>query len=210
MAMNIGSMSKSGFVKVEIDVKTALSDIEKAYGHDSKAVQYTVRDMKSRGPGIVADEVRKVYMVQKKDIMPKAGINIQTSGDSLTSFTLTYKGKHLVPSKSMFHLTPAARPGANPYALRMTVKRGRREVIGRYRKTRTRGGPYSQKTGALLMGDQPRQRMEPGHKGKLRTFTTTSIPQMVSNTEDGVRDRIETKLAEEANKRLEYHLSRDI
>lgn len=199
-----------GFAAVDIDVKTALADVEKAYGHDAKAVQYTIHDMKSRAPGMVADEVRKVYMVQKKDIMPKSGIDIKTSGDSISTFTLTYKGKRLVPSKSMFHLTPAARPGANPYTLRMTVKRGNRGKIGRYRKTRTRGGSYSQKTGALIMGDIPRQRMEPGHKGALRTFRTTSIPQMVSNTQDGVKNRIETKLAEETNKRLEYHLSRDI
>lgn len=193
-------------IKADVDIRKALEDIEKERSGSKLAVKDTIRDMKRRGPGVVADEVRKVYAVKKGQVMPKS-TSVTSEGDSLESFKLVYKGEHLNPTAQMFHLTPAARPQGN-YTLRMTVKRGRREVIGRYKAKRTRGGPYSQSTGALLMGGKAKQRMEPRHTGYRRYFTTTSVPQMVSNTEDGVKDRIETKLGEMAEERLEHNLER--
>lgn len=190
----------STVIKLDIDIPQELRDIaENGTKKANMALNYTIKDLYRRAPGVVSSEAIKVYNVKKAMVKPGRK---SSTGNYLE---LTYKGKHLQPTADTFHLTPTARPGPSPYTLRMTVKKGRREVIGRYRKERT--GAYKSKTGALLINGAE-QRLAPGHRGRVGLFTTVSMPQMVSNTIDGVKPEIEEKLGELTQKRLEHNLER--
>ena len=139
--------------------------------------------------------------------------SISVTGDTLESITFTYKGRLLTPAH--FGMTPKAPPQGKNYTLRMQVLKGQKKVIGRYKATRTPGGPYSKKSHNILMGTGalkadgvswiPFQRMSE-NRTDLKKFTTVSVPQMI--TSERTNEAIMNRLYEETMKRLEHHKKR--
>lgn len=199
---------------VQVDMRDALKGLNLQQQGAKRAVDSMCRDMRKRGPGIVADEVRTIYNIKKKYVMhgnKGAGeLKVRITSNTIDDFKIEYKGKHIVPSKEIFSLSPSNLPGKN-YKLRMTVKRGSRAVIGQYKNTRTRNGPYANRTGALLMKEReggqrfPERRLSRDAKD-INYFSTVSVPQMISNKK--ILPVVEEKMGKKANELLEHHLQR--
>lgn len=223
-------MSQKGKAKVSLQIENfqnLIKNIEQYNDRGIKAIQSTVKDMKNGAAGWVATEVTKVYAINKKEIKPgstgrnkdgtkrqiKQAGNVRVSGDTIENFTMIYRGRMLTPVH--FHMTPTTPPKGKSYTIKMQVYKGQKQTIGRYKNTRTPGGPYSQRSHNILMSTGsskengikyiPFQRMSK-KRTDLKKFTTVSVPQMVSN--ETVSKGIYEKLNEMASKRLEHYLNR--
>ena len=187
-----------------------------------KAVKNTVKDVKARAPGWIAAEVVQVYNIKKSEITPASGKgskpkkmagSVRITGETIEEIAITYEGRMLTPVH--FGLTPKSPPAGKSYTLKMQVVKGKKQVIGRYKNTRTPGGPYSERSHNILMGTGsakadgvswiPFQRMS-RERTDLKKFTAISVPQMI--TSDLTSERIMTKLQEETAKRLQHNLDR--
>ena len=187
-----------------------------------KAVKNTVKDVKARAPGWIAAEVVQVYNIKKSEITPASGKgskpkkmagSVRITGETIEEIAITYEGRMLTPVH--FGLTPKSPPAGKSYTLKMQVVKGKKQVIGRYKNTRTPGGPYSERSHNILMGTGsakadgvswiPFQRMS-RERTDLKKFTAISVPQMI--TSDLTSERIKTKLQEDTAKRLQHNLDR--
>lgn len=172
-----------------------------------------VRDLAKRAPTWVAQEVSSHYNIKKSELtkagkgvkkpwgsgdsderFSKAGVGI-SSGDTIASFTITYKGRLLTPFH--FGMSPKLRPTApstakkkksamvttKNYTMRATIKSGSRQEIGHYKRKRIPAGPYSSSTGGLFMlngGKVPAYRDSRNPKD-IKVWKTLSVPEMVTN-----------------------------
>lgn len=187
-----------------------------------KAVKATVRDVKARAPSWIAQEVTSVYNIKKGEITPsgknsskpkKMAGSVSVSGETIEELALTYKGRLLTPVH--FGMTPKAPPAGKSYTLKAQILKGSKKVIGRYKNTRTKGGPYSQRSHWILMGTGntqadgtswiPFQRMSTT-RTDIQKMTTISVPQMI--TSDRTNEAIMLRLNTETKKRLDHHLKR--
>lgn len=190
-----------------------------------KALQRTMSDLKKQGPTVVRKQVTAVYNINKKEIQPgavkkgkdgsiqkiKQAANIKTEGKTVDTFTMIYTGRLLTPVH--FSMTPKApKANGNSYNLYMTVLKGKKELIGRYKKKRIPNGPYSKRSHNILMSTGntrsggtnyiPFQRMSE-RRLDLKKFTTISVPQMIDNPK--VNEAIYTDLMKYAVERLNKH-----
>lgn len=185
-----------------------------------KAVRQTVKDVKARAPSWIAQEVTTVYNIKKSEITPASGSkpkkmagSIRVTGETIEELAITYSGRMLTPVH--FGMTPKTPPPGRSYTLKMQVIKGQKKVIGRYKNTRTPGGPYSERSHNILMGTGsakaggtshiPFQRMSKA-RTDLQKFTAISVPQMI--TSDQTSEKIMARLQEETAKRFEHHLNR--
>ena len=199
-----------------------LADVRAIQDAGKKAISNTVKDVKSRAPGWIASEVTKVYNIKKSEITPSKGTSstpkkmagsLRVQGETIETLTFTYKGRLLTPVH--FGMTPKSPPKGRNYTLKMQVLKGRRQVIGRYKNTRTKGGPFSERSHNILMGTGnqreggvnwiPFQRMSK-RRTDLKVFKTISMPQMI--TSERTQKAILGKLNEETAKRLQHNLER--
>lgn len=196
-----------------------LADVKAIEGAGKKAITNTLKDVKARAPGWIASEVVQVYNIKKGEITPSNGKpkkmagTIRIKGETFEELAFTYEGRLLTPVH--FGMTPKAPPQGKSYTLKMQVIKGKKQVIGRYKNTRTPGGPFSKRSHNILMGTGnakadgtnwiPFQRMSPV-RTNIEKFTTISVPQMV--TSERTHEAIMTKLTTETSKRLDHHLSR--
>ena len=187
-----------------------------------KAVKATVRDVKARAPSWIAQEVTSVYNIKKGEITPsgknsgkpkKMAGSVSVSGETIEELTITYSGRLLTPVH--FGMTPKAPPAGRSYTLKAQILKGSKKVIGRYKNTRTKGGPYSQRSHWILMGTGntkadgtswiPFQRMSKT-RTDIQKMTTISVPQMI--TSDRTNEAIMLRLNTETAKRLDHHMKR--
>ena len=201
------------------NLQQLVADLEAIENGGKKAISNTIKDVKARAPGWIAQKVTAVYNIKKSEITPsgsgkpkKMAGSIQITGETIEELAITYKGRLLTPVH--FGMTPKAPPRGKSYTLKASVLKGQKKVIGRYLNTRTPGGPFSQRSHNILMGTGntksdgtswiPFQRMS-----KTRTdikLTTISVPQMI--TSDRTNEAIMLRLNTETSKRLEHHMKR--
>ena len=197
-----------------------VADLEAIENGGKKAISNTIKDVKARAPGWIAQEVTAVYNIKKSEITPsgsgkpkKMAGSIQITGETIEELAITYKGRLLTPVH--FGMTPKTAPPGKSYTLRMQVVKGQKKVIGRYLNTRTPGGPYSERSHNILMGTGntkaggvsviPFQRMS-RTRTDIKKFTTISVPSMI--TSERTNEKIMTRLQEETAKRLQHNLDR--
>lgn len=187
-----------------------------------KAVRSTVKGVKARAPSWIAQEVTAVYNIKKSEITPSSGNSgkakkiagtVRISGETIEELTFTYEGRMLTPVH--FGMTPKSPPEGKSYTLKMQVIKGQKKVIGRYKNTRTPGGPFSERSHNILMGTGsakaggvsyiPFQRMSKT-RTDIQKFTTISVPSMITSEQAG--EKIMARLQEETAKRLEHNLDR--
>lgn len=197
-----------------------VADLEAIENGGKKAISNTIKDVKARAPGWIAQEVTAVYNIKKSEITPsgsgkpkKMAGSIQVRGETIEEMTITYSGRLLTPVH--FGMTPKTPPAGKSYTLKMQVVKGQKKVIGRYKNTRTPGGTYSERSHNILMGTGntkadgvgyiPFQRMS-RTRTDIQKFTTISVPQMI--TSDKTSEKIMTRLQEETAKRLQHNLDR--
>ena len=197
-----------------------VADLEAIENGGKKAISNTIKDVKARAPGWIAQEVTAVYNIKKSEITPsgsgkpkKMAGSIQITGETIEELAITYKGRLLTPVH--FGMTPKAPPRGKSYTLKASVLKGQKKVIGRYLNTRTPGGPFSQRSHNILMGTGntksdgtswiPFQRMSKT-RTDIKKLTTISVPQMI--TSDRTNEAIMLRLNTETSKRLEPHMQR--
>lgn len=197
-----------------------VADLEAIENGGKKAISNTIKDVKARAPGWIAQEVTAVYNIKKSEITPsgsgkpkKMAGSVNVSGETIEELTITYSGRMLTPVH--FGMTPKTAPPGKSYTLRMQVVKGQKKVIGRYLNTRTPGGPYSERSHNILMGTGntkaggvsaiPFQRMS-RTRTDIKKFTTISVPSMI--TSERTNEAIMLRLNTETSKRLEHHMKR--
>lgn len=197
-----------------------VADLEAIENGGKKAISNTIKDVKARAPGWIAQEVTAVYNIKKSEITPsgsgkpkKMAGSIQITGETIEELAITYKGRLLTPVH--FGMTPKTAPPGKSYTLRMQVVKGQKKVIGRYLNTRTPGGPYSERSHNILMGTGntkaggvsaiPFQRMS-RTRTDIKKFTTISVPSMI--TSERTNEKILKRLQDETAKRLQHNLDR--
>lgn len=176
-----------------------------------KVIQRTVSDIRNGVPGIVADEVRTIYNIQKKEITPikkkpkKLAGHIAVSGQSIETVTIVYEGRPLTPIH--FGMTPKKLPKTKTrtnkngetkkyrakYKVKAKIKKGEKKVVHTDAFLGSnRGGGYIpfKRTGA---GRYP-----------IESIKTVSLPQMVDNP--NVREQIKSSINDLLAKRLEHNL----
>lgn len=91
------------------------------------------------------------------------------------------------------------------YRIRAAIKTDAKGELGHYTRTRTRGGPYSNSTGALFMlnGGQVPAYRDSGNRKDIKVWKTLSVPQMVGN--DKVQEGYMTRLELETGKLLDKY-----
>ena len=202
------------------NLQQLVADLEAIENGGKKAISNTIKDIKARAPGWIAQEVTAVYNIKKSEITPsgsgkpkKMAGSVSVSGETIEELTITYFGRLLTPVH--FGMTPKTAPPGKSYTLRMQVVKGQKKVIGRYLNTRTPGGPYSERSHNILMGTGntkpggvsaiPFQRMS-RTRTDIKKFTTISVPSMI--TSERTNEKIMTRLQEETAKRLQHNLDR--
>lgn len=197
-----------------------VADLEVIENGGKKAISNTIKDVKARAPGWIAQEVTAVYNIKKAEITPsgsgkpkKMAGSIQITGETIEELAITYKGRLLTPVH--FGMTPKVPPNGKSYTLKAQVLKGQKKVIGRYLNTRTPNGPYSQKSHNILMGTGnakadgtnwiPFQRMSKT-RTDIKKLTTVSVPTMI--TSERTNEAIMLRLNTETSKRLEHHMKR--
>lgn len=197
-----------------------VEDLEAIENGGKKAISNTIKDVKARAPGWIAQEVTAVYNIKKAEITPsgsgkpkKMAGSIQITGETIEELAITYKGRLLTPVH--FGMTPKVPPNGKSYTLKAQVLKGQKKVIGRYLNTRTPNGPYSQKSHNILMGTGnakadgtnwiPFQRMSKT-RTDIKKLTTVSVPTMI--TSERTNEAIMLRLNTETSKRLEHHMKR--
>ena len=204
------------------NLQQLVADLEAIENGGKKAISNTIKDVKARAPGWIAQEVTSVYNIKKGEITPsgknsskpkKMAGSVSVSGETIEELTITYFGRRLTPVH--FGMTPKTAPPGKSYTLRMQVVKGQKKVIGRYLNTRTPGGPYSERSHNILMGTGntkpggvsaiPFQRMS-RRRTDIKKFTTISVPSMI--TSERTNEKIMTRLQEETAKRLQHNLDR--
>ena len=210
-----------GSISIQIEnLRQLVADVQAIEAGGRKAISSTVKDVKARAPGWIAQEVTAVYNIKKGEITPSSGGkpkkmagSIRITGETIEELTLVYKGRLLTPVH--FGMTPKAPPAGRSYTLKAQILKGSKKVIGRYKNTRTKGGPYSQRSHWILMGTGntkadgtswiPFQRMSKT-RTDIQKMTTISVPQMI--TSDRTNEAIMLRLNTETAKRLDHHMKR--
>ena len=213
-------MSRGSISAQLSNLSQLVADLQAIEEGGRRAISSTVKDVKARAPGWIAQEVTSVYNIKKSEIVPsssgkpkKMAGSIHITGETIEELAITYSGRMLTPVH--FGMTPKTPPPGRSYTLKMQVIKGQKKVIGRYKNTRTPGGPYSERSHNILMGTGsakadgtshiPFQRMSKA-RTDLQKFTAISVPQMI--TSDQTSEKIMARLQEETAKRFEHHLNR--
>ena len=159
----------------------------------------TISDVKTRGPGWIAQGVANRYGIKRSEVSKVNGIGrLDISQDRRHHLQLKYSGRPL--TLSHFGMTPKT-PSPNGYTMKAKVYKIRPETISKVKKltkkqraalaknfTRT-GSQNSPKSPIMLMranGGQylPFQRKSTNRKD-IEAIKSLSLPQMVTEGKDG-------------------------
>lgn len=201
------------YVDIE-DVKKKLDMYTKTMEQSPKVFERTLKDMKSRAPGKVADAVRTVYNIKKNEITPvktkqevkKAG-KIYVKGESIATLALFYEGRKLTPLH--FGMTPKERPAKKKYKVKAKIKKEKKVF------TQKNGGVFLAPVSKSLTVI-PWKRLS-SDRNDIEPIKTLSLPQMIGQYKDGkwqgnqeVREKIDKDIGELFNTRFNYHLSKHL
>lgn len=173
----------------------------------AKQMEYAVKDMRRKGPSIIAGIAVERYNIKRGKLLPGkktfAGRCSITGG--VADMTFIYTGHRLTATH--FNMSPGEWPGSpgsfpRAYQIKATILRGNRVKIGHWKRPGSEGGAYSAKSPYMLLPGKkpPLQRTGGGWGGRggdYQPFRTISVPQMVNYS--GNRIRVQTKLQEAAS-----------
>lgn len=192
----------SGAMNVVIsNYDSLVRDVQAIEKQSKKAVQRTISDFKSRGPGWVSQEIIKEYNIKKKDIneakqgVRKGASRVKIAGTKVDDLAIIYRGRLLTPTH--FAMRPATRPDRNrQYVVTAQIKKGE----GRK--------PLGHRVFLAPSGSEGTKQIPFQRRGTERypidVIKTVSVPQMVTN--EKVSENIHTRVGAELGKRLEHHL----
>lgn len=213
-----------------------LKDVQKKFDNlvnciDKSGVVFekTLKDMRSRAPGKVADAVRSVYNIKKSDLMPtkeqtdlKRAGTIQARGTDIMSFKLIYEGRRLTPLHFGMNFTPK---NVLEEPFKIKKKKGKEIKIRKEQKitAKIKKGkkfefkPENEDGGVFLApARKGSSRILPWERYSSKSYDispikTMSLPQMVGPSEGGqggnpiVMKQISDSLTELLDTRFRYH-----
>ena len=211
------------------DVHDKFNKLVNCIDNSGVVFEKTLKDMRSRAPGKIADAVRSVYNIKKSDLMPtkeetdlKRAGTIQARGEDIMSFKLIYEGRKLTPLH--FGMTPNQRPEKNKYTVKAKIKKGKATVLKPEKDKQVVDGgaiflaPNPKKPSQILAWERISEydknaSKEAKRKAKydIRGKRTMSLPQMVGPSDEGiggnpiVMKQISDSLSELLDKRFRYH-----
>lgn len=204
-----------------------VKEIQSMKAKSEKVVSRTVSDFKSRGPGWVSQEVRKIYNISAHDINEdrkkgkKGRSFIKVQGTKIENATLVYNGRPLTITH--FNMTPTTSPKLSDKRIpihfpgvgfrmvrqrkkikvKATIFKGdKKPITGNY-DTPIFIQENPKKAGQYLPFQRTGRKMETG-KDELVTIKRTSIEQMIEN--ETVSKNIHARINKELGERLEHHL----
>ena len=209
--------------------KKLIKELEGLKSAPQKAVEKTLSDIKSRGPGWIATGITDRYGIKKTDITGGKVGTLKITGTGRNDLKLVYSGRRLTPAR--FSMSPKSpKPNRGSYTLKATILKGNRKTIGQVKKLTkkqlanigqnfqhqsTRNSPQSpwmlQHTGNTKEGGIDyipfQRRKQPGEfKDVMRTV---SLPQMVTEGENGpLRPEVKARFTDGVAKRMDHHLKR--
>lgn len=213
--------------------KKKLDEIRKA---PEAVLEHTVSDIKTRGPGWIADGVLERYALSggkreaKQKITSGRIGTLRFRGNNIKKLQLVYKGRMLTPVH--FGMNPTIRPDfGTPYSMRWRVTKGgdrlntrvkkltkkQKKNIGRnftHKSTRTsfRSPWMLQPTGTKKEDGVPYipfQRTPETNRKMSIVARAVSLPQMVTEGKDGpMHPEIATIFNEKLEKRFDHYVDR--
>lgn len=203
-----------------------------------KAVSYTVKDIKSRAPGWIANEVTSEYNIKKSDITParteekksKKAVSVYSSGQTLETVAIVYRGRRLTPIHfSMSPSKPIRRkmkdrrviPGnrvnfdhgpSGPFGLVSIYKKysiSYKVIKGSRRKVRGKS-EYETPFLAPVKKGSDKYIVFQRKKGSKRTdmYSIRTVSVPQMIENEHVRDKVEQKVMEAGAQRLLHHIDR--
>ncbi len=163
-----------------------------------KVVRATIRDIGSRAPAWVGQEVSAVYGIKKAEIKAsgtkESAGSVKVSGTTVDNITLVYKGRVLTPTH--FKMKPKA-PTSRKAEVSAEIFKGQRKVLG--------SNVFLGQSGS---GDTPYIPFKRVGASRLpiESVKTLSIPQMIDN--EKVNAAIYKRIGEEGIKRLNHQMDR--
>ncbi len=188
-------------------IEELLEEIDEHNAAVGKAVSYTVKDIKSRAPGWIADEAASKYNIKKSEITPKTkkskkekAVSISVSGETLESISIVYVGRRLTPIH--FSMSPKSPKRKKKYSISYEVLKGsRQEAHGKRGYQTPFLAPVEKGSDKYIVF----QRVGAARK-KLYSVRTVSVPQTIEN--ENVEANIKKRIMEAAEQRLQNHLKR--
>lgn len=215
-------------VKCQIkNLKKIKKDLDRMKKAPQMVIGRTMSDIKSRGPSWIAQGVVERYGIKKQDIMSGKVGSVSFKGDSLKNLQIVYEGGQLTPAHFGMRPISPPKPGS-PYTLKATIYKGNRQTISKIKKLTkkqrenigrnfthqsTQNSPQSpsmlQHTGNKKENGIdyiPFQRVsQPGKR--VKKFTTVSLPQMVTQGENGpMHPEVAKRFNDGLEKRLNHHM----
>ena len=197
-------------LKMKVDTKPLKKALYYNGNNWAKAVQYTVADMATRGPRIVAQHVSKVYNMPAARANPR---NKKSSGrvaltGGAADMTFVYTGTPTPIKKFGMKPRGISKPRKRSYTITAKILReGEPTKLGHWSPPGTEGGRYGHESPRMLIPGVsaygPVKRVGKGWKGGQ---FGPSVPQMVMNRGNDERERDE--LSKLLDKRLQHHLKR--
>jgi hypothetical protein len=197
------------------DVHEKFDNLVNCVDKSGVVFEKTLKDMRSRAPGKVADAVRSVYNIKKSEIMPskeeKSAGTIKVRGENLMSLKLIYEGRALTPLH--FGMTPKQRPDKKKYKVSAKIKKGKKTV---FTPKNAEGGVFlapARKGSSTILAWERHSK----DRFEISPIKTMSLPQMVGpNPETGeggnpfVIQQINESLTELLDKRFHYHYQKHL
>lgn len=191
------------------DIEDLISWLEIQGKAGEKAASYTIKDIKSRAPGWIANEVVSKYNIKKSEITQakkeeskgKKAVSINTSGETLETVAIVYRGRTLTPIH--FSMSPYKRPKRQKeYIISQEVIKGNREEIeGKANWSKPFLAPVKAGSSKYIVYQRKGQK-----RTQMYSVHSLSVPQMIGNEQ--VMSKIDRRMAEETAKRLLYHFRR--
>lgn len=215
----MASVYKAG-AQVIFECKEALRKLNALDQVAAKAESYTIKDLKTRVPGLISTATAKIYNLNKKEVAAahrtkaylskkkfseanRAHMRTSFKGDTLDSLTVIFTGRKHANWDTK--ATPMPEPVSSrtfsvkqKYAVSQTVYKNKPVVIKPKKKYRVFVLARNGKLLPMIVGS--------GGRGKPRLKASTSVPQAVMN-QDVVRIW-RPKLNEYTLKRFNNHLKR--
>lgn len=206
-------------VNVVLDAAAALAELQQLEAKSQKAMERTMKDIKSRGPSWVAKGVTKTYNLSSANVKNLSTLRVKGSG--LGDLEFKYTGRMLTPTH--FRMSPTA-PKDGAYKIKATILKGRRATIGSVKKVTkkqrknigrnfqrkgTRNSPQSppmlMRTGKAGTANIPFQRTtQPGHFDTA--IKTVSVPQMIQDGKGNTKPAVREQLNINIEKRFNHHI----
>lgn len=184
--------------RIHVNLDQVIKGLDKEKELSKKALQRTVGDMRTRGPGWVSKAVREEYNIKAGDVKSamhtEKGGTISFGGVVVDDVSLVYKGRVLTPTH--FGMKPTARPARKSYTVTAEIKKGARKALSSKAFLAHSGGGASksipfQRTGTARL--------------PIEAIKTLSVPQMVQDGNGNLKPSVDKAINENLEKRFHHY-----